>query len=289
MILLSKHEVEDFYHLMDQHRYSEALPYGQSLLDKDSFDIAGIRFGLMSACVMLKNVKAAEEIAQKIAKSMKISLADVPLIQNKKNWLSYLDPAMLYPLAMVHWKIGTEKTGNTAVCEYGACGAEDAGVAGSTGTVILKTVMKTTLEYVALSVLWWPLGLALLAGLIIAKIREGKINQKTGATKILNSLKPNIVEGMHKNKDKFVMDIEQPVSAIIRAGNELSGSFTKEVEAYNNSLDSIIADLTSNSSAAAEEEARTGMIKAKLIEVISTINESINGSPLDEEGIRKLA
>ena len=111
--LLSKNEVIRFYDLMDQHLYSEALPYGQSLLDKDTFDRAGIRFGLMSACVMLKDVDAAEEIAQRISKSMKTSMADVPFIQNKKNWLSCLDPAMLYPLAMVHWKVGKEKTGNT--------------------------------------------------------------------------------------------------------------------------------------------------------------------------------
>ena len=50
------------------------------------------------------------------------------------------------------------------------------------------------------------------------------------------------------------MDIEQPVSAIIRAGDVVSKGFKDEVEAYNKSLDNIIADLTSNSSAAAEEE-----------------------------------
>lgn len=163
------------------------------------------------------------------------------------------------------------------------------GVAGSTGTVILKTVIKSVLGIVAWNVVAWPIGLAMLAGLVFHKIREGKINQKSGAMKILNSLKPNIVEEMQNNKDKFIMEIEQPVSAIIRAGNEMVSGFNDEIETYNTSLEKTISDLEKDSNAIAYEEERTNQIKSKLIEILSNLNESLNGAPLDEEGIRQLA
>lgn len=197
--LLSKNELYHFYDLMDQHCYSDALLYGQSLLDKDPFDSAGIRFGLMSACVILKDVESAEEIAQRIAKSMKKSMADVPFIQNKKKWLSYLDPAMLYPLAMVHWKVGSEKTGNTgntAVCEYGAGGADSAGVASSTGSdKDTNKDIDRTLECLA-AIKAWPGGWKMLKEFMIitASMNEGEYVVKRA--KLQTMYNPITAEGL---------------------------------------------------------------------------------------------
>ena len=201
MILLQRNEVDRFYRLMDKHRYSEALDYGQSLLDKDPFDGAGIRFGLMSACVMLKDVDTAEEIAQKVAASMKKSLADAPFVRGKKdkknNWLSYLDPAMLYPLAMVHWKVwrdtedegrigDSEKTGNTT---------EDSGGRGETSSVWKDKDINRTLECLA-AIKAWPSGWKMLKEFmnITASVNEGEYVVKR--TKLQAMYNPITAEGL---------------------------------------------------------------------------------------------
>ena len=190
MILLSKNEVNRFYRLMDQHRYSEALPYGQSLLDKDPFDGAGIRFGLMSACVMLKDVDSAEKIARKVSASMKTSLADAPFVRGKKdNWLSYLDPAMLYPLAMVHWKVcmDTAQTRNAGDAE-GTDGASYTGRETSCD-------INRTLECLA-AIKAWPSGWKMLKEFmnITAFVNEGEYVTKR--TKLQTMYNPITAEGL---------------------------------------------------------------------------------------------
>ena len=193
MILLQQNEVDRFYRLMDQHRFSEALPYGQSLLDKDPFDGAGIRFGLMSACVMLKDVDSAEEIARKVSASMKTSLADAPFARGKKDkWLSYLDPAMLYPLAMVHWKVWSEKTEKTT---KDTASTADSGGRGETGSVGKDKDINRTLECLA-AIKAWPSGWKMLKEFmnITAFVNEGEYVTKR--TKLQTMYNPITAEGL---------------------------------------------------------------------------------------------
>ena len=80
-------------------------------INEDPNDEANIRYGLMSACVITKNSKVAEEVAEKIADVMGKASArffkenNIKPVRVRKTWLDHLDPTMLYLLAMVNWKV----------------------------------------------------------------------------------------------------------------------------------------------------------------------------------------
>ena len=112
MILLSRTEVNKFFHLIDSHSYEEALPYGQSLLKKDPFDGAGIRYGVLSVCAVLGKSRIALNTAKKIVEPLIDDETkkkwDKKFSTNKEArdtaWLLEAEPVLVYLLSMAYWK-----------------------------------------------------------------------------------------------------------------------------------------------------------------------------------------
>ena len=165
------------------------------------------------------------------------------------------------------------------------------GVAGGkkTSSVVVETLLKTALEYIAIYVVSWPVGLAMLAGRVFMMVKQGKANQRSGALQILEQMKPGVLQSLRENKDRYAMEIESKMSAITRGGNVVSQSFQKELDSHIKQLNDTIEQLEKNSSASKQERKRTDAIKKKMVEVISGMNRAINGKSLNEDGIKKMA
>lgn len=159
----------------------------------------------------------------------------------------------------------------------------------SNSSVLIGTILKEAVEIIALYVVAWPVGLAMLAGRLFLMIKEGQANQRTGAMKILEEMKPAVLQSMRENKDRYAMEVESKMSAITRGGNTVTKGFQTELDSYITQLNDTINNLKTNGSAAAHEKARTDAIKQEMVKVLSGMNKAINGTPLNEAGIKKLA
>ena len=95
---------------MDSHSYEEALPYGQSLLKKDPFDGAGIRYGVLSTCAVLGKSRIALNTAKKIVEPLiddetKKKWDKIPIKEARDTaWLLEAEPVLVYLLSMAYWK-----------------------------------------------------------------------------------------------------------------------------------------------------------------------------------------
>ena len=159
----------------------------------------------------------------------------------------------------------------------------------SNGKAILDFVIKNVLEYIALYVVAWPIGIAMLIYRIGNMINGTRVARNSRAADILIGMRDETVQAIRVEKDRYVMELENQLSAVTRAGVTMADSIRTQVSDYETSLNDTISKLESQSDNLSTETERTNQIKATLLKNISEMNVLLNGVPLTDEDVLKLA
>ncbi|MBR1693265.1 MAG: dynamin family protein [Lachnospiraceae bacterium] len=155
---------------------------------------------------------------------------------------------------------------------------------------IISSVGKNLFEYVALYVVAWPIGLAMLAKRGFDMIKGWKEGGNQSVKELLKGLKPEMIQSLREGKAKVAMDMEKKAGgAIIRAGKTFSESFLTELESYRQSFDEMLANLNDKTFNIEYEEARTSKLLAEMVGRISDISRLTRGEVLDEQGVLSFA
>lgn len=151
---------------------------------------------------------------------------------------------------------------------------------------IVNSIVKNILEYIALFVVAWPIGIAMLAGLLWKTIRGVRQAGNTGVQQILCGMKKSVIDELYNGKAKVAVDAEQKAGgAIIRAGETFSTAFKTELSGYQKSFEDMIANLNSKSFNLSTEEERTKKLLEKMVELISHISLLTTGNALSESEV----
>lgn len=102
-------------------------------------------------------------------------------------------------------------------------------------------------------------------------------------------MRDETVRALQAEQDRYVMELENQLSAVTRAGVTMADSIRTEVEDYSVSLNDTISRLESKSDSLATETDRTDKIRFLLLKNISEMNQMLNGTPLTDSEVRKLA
>lgn len=159
----------------------------------------------------------------------------------------------------------------------------------SNGKAIVNFLIKNVLEYIAVCVVWWPIGLAMIGHRIREMVRGTNAERNSRAAEILIGMRDETVEAISLEKDRYVMELENQLSAVTRAGVKMADSIRSQVSDYKASLNDTITKLKGKSASLSTETERTDRIKATLLENISEMNKLLNGVPLTDEDVMKLA
>ena len=162
------------------------------------------------------------------------------------------------------------------------------GVSGNKSNMqaIVNSIVKNVLEYIALYVVAWPIGIAMLVGLLWKTIRGIRQAGNTGVQQILCGMKKSVVDELYNGKAKVAVDAEQKAGgAIIRAGETFSTAFKTELSGYQKSFEDMIANLNSKSFNLSTEEERTKKLLEKMVELISHISLLTTGNALSESEV----
>ncbi|MDO5132793.1 MAG: dynamin family protein [Eubacteriales bacterium] len=159
----------------------------------------------------------------------------------------------------------------------------------SNGKAILDFLMKNVLEYIALYIVAWPIGVAMLIYRIGSMIKGTKMAKNSRAADILIGMRDETVQAIRVEKERYVMELENLLSVVTRAGVTMADSIRTQVSDYETSLDDTITKLKNQSDNLSTETDRTNQIKAVLLKNISEMNMLLNGVPLTNEDILKLA
>lgn len=154
---------------------------------------------------------------------------------------------------------------------------------------ITKFLVKNVFEYIALYVVAWPLGIAMIIARIWNIIRNMRGAGTTRAQEILLSMKSKTVEAIQAQQDIYIMELEVKLSELTKAGKTATDSLNAQVNDYSSSLESTIEQLRSEESSEEAETTRTGKIRETLLKSLKSVNKLLNGSELTEDMIRQLA
>lgn len=159
----------------------------------------------------------------------------------------------------------------------------------SNGKAIMDFLIKNVLEYIAIYVVAWPIGIAMLVYRIGNMISGTKKEKNSRAADILIGMRDETVQAIRLEKDRYVMELENQLSAVTRAGVAMADSIRTQVSDYEVNLNDTIAKLESKNASLSTETERTNQIKATLLKNISEMNKMLNGVPLTDEDVMKLA
>ncbi len=162
------------------------------------------------------------------------------------------------------------------------------GVGGNTSNTqaIIKAIVTNVIEYIAIYVVAWPIGVAMLLGRLIQMIKGIKDGGSEGLKKILCGMKNGVVNELYNAKSKVAVDAEQKAGgAIIRAGETFSATFKTELAGYQKSFEDMIANLNSKNFNLSSEQERTKKLLEKMVDIISNINLLTTGNTLSESEV----
>lgn len=159
----------------------------------------------------------------------------------------------------------------------------------SNGKALVDFLVKNVLEYIAIYVVAWPIGLAMLAYRLISMIKGGFRARDNMAGEILLAMKDDTVKSLRAEEERYVKEIEGQVSAITRAGGTAAAGIRGQVDDYSKNLEKTIQDMDSKSSSYQDEKQRTDQIGKILLGSLSRVNTVLNGKPLSQEDVRKMA
>ena len=165
------------------------------------------------------------------------------------------------------------------------------GVSGSSSnsSVIIATIIKSITEFIALYVVAWPIGIAMLVARLVQMIKEGNATRKSTAQQVLKGMRDSTINALKMNEKNFIMELENQLSVITRGGVTMTDSIQLQVDDYAKQLDDALADLSSNTAAAAIEKQRTNNIQVTLLNTLKKLYRLLNGRELTEDMIKELA
>ncbi len=151
---------------------------------------------------------------------------------------------------------------------------------------VVSSIVKNVLEYIALYVVAWPLGLAMLAARAWQMIKGLREGGNTGAKKLIEDLKPQVITELRNGKSKVAMDMEKKAGgSFIRAGQTFSNNFRMELDGQRKSFDDMIENLGSTTFNISQETDRTTKLLEEMVCRISEISQVTTGQLLTEKEI----
>lgn len=156
---------------------------------------------------------------------------------------------------------------------------------------ITKFIVRNVLEFVALEIVAWPIGLIMLIFRGKQIIDSIKNAGKDAAMKVFESMKPGVISELKQNgKNKIMMDVEKNIGGgLLRASNNATESIRNELATAQKSYDEIIKNLESATFNLSDETARFDNILAKLASNISEVSVLTTGKKLSADEIIKMA
>lgn len=159
----------------------------------------------------------------------------------------------------------------------------------SNGKAIMDFLIKNVLEYIAWYIVAWPIGIGMIIYRISNMVKGVRAQTNSRAADILIGMRGETIASLQAEQEKYIMELETQLSAITRAGKTMTGSIQLQVEDYSISLEDTIGKLKNKSDNLQTETERTDKIRKLLLENISEVNQLLNGVPLTEDEVRKMA
>ena len=137
---------------------------------------------------------------------------------------------------------------------------------------VIKSITKNVFEYIALNVIAWPIGLAMLVVRGYNIIKSLKDGGNMGAKNILNKMKPGTIDGLRSGKKNLMMDLEKQLGgAFIRAGTTFSASLNNELTTYQKSFEEMVENLSNENFNIEKENERTQKLLGEMARIINNV------------------
>lgn len=181
---------------------------------------------------------------------------------------------------------------NTFQVILGIAGADPeialGGIAGGKSNMqaIVNAIALNTFEFIALYVVAWPVGIAMLGVRAWQMIRGWRNAGSDAAVRLISGLKTQVIEDLRAGKAHVAVDMEKKAGGgIIRAGSSLTQGFRTELDGERRSMADMIENLKSANFSLEDETRRTAGLLGEMARRISHINELTVGKPLSEQEI----
>lgn len=154
---------------------------------------------------------------------------------------------------------------------------------------ITKFIVRNVIDVVAINVVAWPIGLAILAFRFVGAINSANEANKTRASEILNSMRDGVIPGLKQEKEKYTMEVENILSPILRAGNEGVSLIRGKVSDYETSRKILIDNMEQSQCSYNSEKERTDSITRKMLSSLGEVYTIITGQPVTEKQVYAMA
>lgn len=185
---------------------------------------------------------------------------------------------------------------NTFQFILGVAGGDlDIALGGMTGgqtnkEAVVKSITKNVFEFVAIEVVAWPIGLAMLVkrGYDIVKAFQG--GGTKAAKEIIVKMKAGTITELKARKDQLSMDMETRLGgAFIRAGALFAEGFNNELDSYRTSYGEMISNLEKEGFDIEQEQKRTDMILVEMERIINNVCRNVLNKEFSVAEIRAKA
>lgn len=155
---------------------------------------------------------------------------------------------------------------------------------------VISSICKNVFEYIAVFVVAWPIGIAMLVKRAYDIIKGWKQGGKDGAKELLKGMKPEIIGELRTAKTQLAMDMEKKIGGgFIRAGRKFSDSFRTELSNYEKSFEEMLKNLNDTEFNIQAEQERIDLLLKRIAEKISHVSELVKNEELTEEEILQIA
>lgn len=155
---------------------------------------------------------------------------------------------------------------------------------------VLKSIGKNVFEYIAINVVAWPIGLAMLAKRgwdMYKSIKDGGVST---ARDFIKKMRADTINDLRSGKNKLSMEMEKSIGgALLRAGSSFSESFRNELNEKQKAYEEMIRNIENEQFSIDDETERTSNILKMLVKKISHISEVTGGKALSADDIRAMS
>ncbi len=160
----------------------------------------------------------------------------------------------------------------------------------SNKSAVIKSITGNIVEYIALNVVGWPIGLAMMGVRIWKMVSEFRVVGEKAAKTLIEKLKPDTIGALRSGKDAMVMDLEKDIAgSFIKAGNTFATNFRNKLEEQKESYEATIKNLQDENFSLEVEKERADKLLDKMVQVISNINKIVLGEELNIHGVKAQA
>lgn len=159
----------------------------------------------------------------------------------------------------------------------------------SNGKAVMDFIVKNFLEYIAVYVVAWPIGVGIMAYRVVSMVKGVKEHKNSRAVDILLGMRAETVSALQAEQERYIMELENQLAAITRAGATMADGIRGLADDYSASLNDTIEKLKRHTGNLQTETERTNKIRALLLGQISEVNQMLDGRPLSDADVRALA